>query len=131
MAAGVAQVSPGCASDTHEVEAAMLEKTLVLRGQDGVYEKRGEIVIADRTALLAQAVEEIGNELRLDLRAFEGIAAAEGADGSNGLAGELHVQRIGANEVRKLGGANVDRVALHGVLAEGVFIGFRAIPGAL
>src|SRR4029077_5699955 len=97
----------------------------------GVYEKRREIIVADGAALLAQAVEEIGDELRLDLGVIEGIAAPERTDGANGLAGELHVQRIAANEVRKFGGANVDRVALYRVLPEGVFIGFRAIPAAL
>src|SRR6266446_2797711 len=82
-------------------------------------------------ALLARAVEEIGDEFRLDLGVIERVAAAERTDGANGFAGELHVQRIAAHEVRKFGGANVDRVALYCVLPEGVFIGFRAIPGAL
>src|SRR5216684_1702035 len=131
MAAGVAQVSPGGAGDAQEVEAAMLEKALVLRGENGVHEKRGEIVVADGAALLARAVEEIGDELRLDLGVIEGVAAAERADGANGFAVELHVQRIAADEVREFGGANVDRVALYGVLPEGIFIGFRAIPSAL
>src|SRR5258708_32789602 len=107
MIAGVAQVRPSGARDAHEVEAAMLEEALVLGGQNGVDEKRGEIVIADRPALLARAVEQIGDELRLDLSVVDRVAPAERTDRTNGLAGKLHIQRIAANEGRQLGRTNV------------------------
>ena len=40
MIAGVAQIGPSSAPDAQEVEAAVLKKTFVFRGENGVYEKR-------------------------------------------------------------------------------------------
>src|SRR5258708_32312901 len=98
MAAGVAQVSPGGAGDAQEVEAAMLEKALVLRGENGVHEKRGQIVVADGAALLARPVEEIGEEVRLALGVIGRVAAPERGDGANAFAGQLPGERIAADE---------------------------------
>src|ERR1700730_3278967 len=107
MTAGVAQIRPSRAANAHEVETAMLEEALILRGENRVDQQRGKIVVADRAAFLTQAVEQISDELRLNFGVVDRVAAAERADSANGLARKLHVQRISADKVRELGGANV------------------------
>src|SRR5258708_26794341 len=55
----VAQVVPGCAEDSDEVESRMLEKALIFRGADRVDQDGRNIFVADRAALLSGTVKKI------------------------------------------------------------------------
>src|SRR5215470_6805134 len=115
MIATVAEVGPSSAGNADKVEAPMLEEALVLCGDDGVHEDGRNVFVADGTALFAGAIEQIGNELRLDFGGAHLGTATEGTNRTDGLAGELYGQSIRGTEVGELGGANVDAVGLDGV----------------
>jgi len=80
----------------------MLEETLVLSGKNGVHQHYRQIFIADGTALLASAVEKIGDEFRFDLRGIQLSATGKRLDGANTFAAELNRERIAAGEIGKL-----------------------------
>src|SRR5882672_9535039 len=61
-------VGPCRADDADEVKAGVLEEALVFRGENGLYQLGRQIVVTYRTALFAKAVEEVGDQLRLDFR---------------------------------------------------------------
>ena len=56
----VPEVGQGSANDAHEINAGMLEEAFVLRREHRVHQRFGQIIEADRPALLARAVKEIG-----------------------------------------------------------------------
>ena len=68
MIAAVADVGPGGAGNADEVETAVLEETLVFGGDNGVDQRWWEVVVANRAALFAGAIEKVGDELRLNVR---------------------------------------------------------------
>src|SRR5260370_41782354 len=109
----------------------MLKKAFARCGKNRVHKTRGEIIVPDGGALFSRTIEEIGDQLRLDFSAPKSIATTQWADAANVFTGELHVQRITANEIRKLGRANVHRIALNSVLTKRVFVRLQAIAGAL
>jgi len=94
----MANVRPGRAEDANEVETGMLKKALVFRGKDGLHEKGRQIFIAHGAALFSGAVEEIGDEFRLDFRTAQIRATGKRADGANDLAAELHGNGVGPAE---------------------------------
>jgi hypothetical protein len=55
--AAVADVGPGGACDADEVETAVPEETLVFGRDDGVDEGWREVVVANRAAFFAGAIE--------------------------------------------------------------------------
>ncbi len=128
--AGVAEVGPGGAEDADEVETTVVEEALVFGGENGMDEIGGKVVVTDGAAFLACAVEEVGDEFRLDLRGAEICPATQWTDGADTFGAELYGQGVSTAEVGKLGGTNVDGVVLHSELAEGVFVLFRAITHA-
>jgi hypothetical protein len=66
------------------VEAAMLEKALVLGRDDGVDENLGQVVETDYAALFAGTVKKIGDQLGLDLGGFASDAVRNLGDPGDG-----------------------------------------------
>ena len=128
--AAVPHVGPRRSHDADEVKASMFEETLVLGGKNRVYQHYRQIFIAHGPPLLTRAVEKIGNEFRFDFRGIKLSAAGKRFDGSNALSTELNRQRIVPREIGKLRRPDIDRVRLHGELADGVCILYRAVSHA-
>ncbi len=99
---GMPYVGPRRSHDADEIKAAMLEETLVLSGKNGVHQHYRQIFIADGTALLASAIEKIGDEFRFDLRGVQLSATGKRLDGTNTFPAELNRERIAAGEIGKL-----------------------------
>ena len=121
------KICPGRADDANEVEAAVFEEALIFCRDDGVDQRRRNVVVADGAALFARGVEEIGDEFGLDVSGDEVVAPAERANRSDFLAGESDGDRVRGGEVRELRRDDVNAVAAHGKLAERVVIFFGAI----
>ena len=121
----VAQVIPGGAEDPNEVESRMLEKAFVFRRENRVDQRRRQVLVAHGT------VKEVGDEFRLDIGRAEFRSAVQWTDGPDGLARELHGDRVVPGKIGKLRGANVNGIALNGVLPERIVIGRRAVTYAL
>src|SRR5215470_1697135 len=128
--AGVLDITPRCASDANEIKSAVLEKAFVFRRKDGVHEHYREVIVAYRAPLFARAVEQIGDQLRLDFRCVKFGPALQRADAANALPAELHGQRVLPAEVGKLGWPDVHRITVYGVLAERVGIALRPVTDA-
>jgi len=86
-----------------------------------------QIVITNRAALFAQAVEQVGDQLRLDFRRAHVRPASERANSSNDPAVELDGQGVTSGKEGEFRRPDIEGVALDGVGAEGVFIRVRAI----
>src|SRR5579859_3476066 len=128
---GVAKVGPRGAKNADEVEAGMLEEAFVFGGENGLYQLWRQVIVTHRAAFLAEAVEEVGDEFRLNFRRAHVRTAAKRADGANDPAVELHGYGVTTRKVRELRWANIQSVALDGVRAHGIFICIGAIAGAL
>ena len=83
------------------------------------------LVIIFGAGRLTQVSGAVGKGVR------EFRSAVQWTDGLDGLAGKLHGDRVAAGKIGKLRGANVNGIALNGVLPERVVIGRRAVTYAL
>src|SRR5262245_11930987 len=97
------QVVPRRAEDANEVEARMLEESLVLGRPNGVDQRRWQIVVSYWPPLFSRAVKEVGNQLRLDLSDSHFCAAAQGPNRPDRLPAELHGQCVRRGEIREFG----------------------------
>ena len=60
-------IDPGRAHDADRIEAGVLEEMFILGGQHRVHHHLGNIVEVHDAPLLALAVEQIGDQLRLQM----------------------------------------------------------------
>src|SRR5439155_26755863 len=127
----VAQVIPCGSEDSNEVESRVLEEAFVFRRKNRVDQRRRQIFVAHGAAFFARAVKEVGDEFGLDIGRAEFRSAVQWTDGLDGLARELHGDRVATGKIGKLRGANVNGIALNGVLPERIVIGRRAVTYAL
>ena len=127
----VTEVGPSRAENTDKVKTGMFEEALVLGREDGLNKHRGQVFITDRATLFPGAVKKICDELGLNFGRAQVRASAERADRANGLAVELDSERVRTTEIGKLGGPNVDNVAVDGVFAQRILIGLRAVTRTL
>ena len=79
----MAQIGPRGPEDADEIEAWMFEEALVFGGENRLDQGWREIFVAHRASLIALAVEEIGNEFRLDFGDAH-VRAASRQDGCYG-----------------------------------------------
>src|SRR5215469_16074117 len=98
----VANIGPGRAKNADKVKAGMLEEALIFRREDGMDERRRQVLVTHRAPLFALTVEKIGNELRLNLRRSEVCAAVQRPNAANHLAVELDGNRVAPAKVGKL-----------------------------
>ena len=112
-----AKIGPCGAKNTHEIETGMLEKALILGGEDRVHEHSGDIVKADPAAFLAGSVKEIGEQFGLDFGALDDVAVIEQLDAAHAAASEIDVQRVLALEIGVAKRVHLDDIAVDGVPA--------------
>src|SRR5713226_8135238 len=106
-------VRPGRTSNSNEVKSAMLEKALVFRRKNRIYQHHRQIFIPHGTPLLSRAVKEIGYQIGLDLRGIELTAPGKRFDASNALPTELHRQSIVPCKIGKFRWPDIHRAVLH------------------
>src|SRR5437879_5096618 len=128
---GMPDVGPCSTDDPDEVEAGVLKEALVFRGKNGLYQLGRQIVVTHRALFFAEAVEEVGDEFRLNLRRAHIGAATERADGANDPAAELYGQSVATREEGEFRRPDIECVALNSVCAERILIGIGTIAGAL
>src|ERR1035438_9795484 len=93
--------------DAQRVEALVLEEALVLGRSDGVDEHFRNIGELYQTSFLALAIEEIGDEVRLDLVLGASRVVAQGDDLRDAAVGELDQAGLFV-EIRIRTGENLD-----------------------
>src|SRR5690242_13844069 len=126
----VPDVRPSRSDDSNEVKAPVIEKSFVFRGKNRVHQFRRQILVPDWPPLLAGAIEQIGNQLWLDLGRIEISPAGERSNRADRFSAELHRQGIRTAEIGKLRRPDVDRVSLHRVLPQGVFVHLGTVADA-
>ena len=120
------EIRPHRAKHAQEIETGMLEKALILGGENGIQEHFGDIVKADPAAFLAGSVKEIGQQLRLDFGALDDVAVIEQLDAAHAAAGEIDMQRVLAFEKGIAKRVHFDDIAVDAVPA-GRAIYFRFV----
>src|SRR5690348_4559328 len=110
-----AEIGLGGSEDTDEIETGMLEKALVLCGEDRFHQHFGDVVETNPTALLARCIEEIGEQLRLDLRALDNVSVVEQGDAAHAATCEIDVQGVLAFEVGIAQRMDLDDITLDAI----------------
>ena len=119
VAAVLGDVDPGGADKADRIEAGVLEEALVLGGEDGVDEDLGDVLELDLAALLAGAVEQIGEEFGFEVvDGALGVVAAGDDAGDDAVAEEDDAglgARVGVDAGKDLDGVLADMEIAHAV----------------
>ncbi len=118
------------AENADHVEGSVFEEALVLGGEDGVDHYRRKVIEADHAALLAGAVEQIGDQLGFDLREIALLAVGKLGDAGDADARKGDSEGVVALEVGVRGGLNFDGRTRYMEFAGGAVDGAFLIPGA-
>ena len=97
----------------HDIQTAMLEETLILRGQHRVHHILRQVFETHDAPFLARAIEQIGDDFRLQIREIPRLVVAHLRNLGHRPAGETHIQRIPAVKIRILRRANLDARTLY------------------
>ncbi len=89
-----AKVHPGRAEHANGIKARVIEEALVFGREQGIHQDFRQVFEAHRAALLARAVEEIGQQLGLNLSAVDGGVVTEGTNLADFIAGEVHTECV-------------------------------------
>ncbi len=104
----------------NRVKSRMLEKTLVLRGQQRVHQIFRQVRELHRPPLLARLVEKIRQQFRFNFRAVQGGRGGNRANGTNLFAGKLHPNSVSSVKVGRFRRINFQRIPTRNVISHAI-----------